>query len=727
MPRLYTLAAKAGRFRDMNAPTNILEASAGLRIGHSACPHDCPSTCALDVEISGNRVGRVHGAKENSYTAGVICAKVARYAERIHHPDRLLKPLVRAGAKGEETWKEASWDAALDLVAEKFDAAEARYGSETVWPYFYAGTMGLVQRDSIERLRHAKKYSGFFGSICTNLAWTGYVMGTGALSGADPREMAKSDCVVIWGTNAVATQVNVMTHAIRARKERGAKIVVIDIYVNATMKQADMGLVLKPGTDGALACAVMHVLFRDGLADRAYLEKYADDPLGLEEHLRTRTPEWASAITGLPVAEIEAFARLIGETKRVYFRLGYGFARQRNGAVNMHAALSVSVVLGSWQYEGGGALNSNSGIAGFKLDKSLLEGERMRDPRIRCLDQSRVGPVLMGHEDALFGGPPVTAMLIQNTNPANVAPEQRLVRQGFLREDLFTCVHEQFMTDTAKLADVVLPATMFMEHDDIYKGGGNQHLTLGPKLIDPPEGPRTNLFVIEELAKRLGVAHLPGFGLSAREHIDAMLASRGLGSFDTLGEQRWVDVQPEFETAHYLNGFGHPDGKFRFRPQWVGGVAPNKPPKVMGAAFGPYDRLPEFPDHVDLIEVADEEHPFRLATSPARSFLNSTFTETHGSLKREVRPELQIHPEDAAALGLADGDRVEIGNARGEVVLHARLFAGLRRGVVIAEGVWPNSAHERGEGINVLTGADAPAPYGGAAFHDSKVWVRRAA
>jgi anaerobic selenocysteine-containing dehydrogenase len=704
-----------------------MNVAANIRIGHSACPHDCPSTCALDVEIiDGRRIGRVHGAKDNSYTAGVICAKVARYAERIHHPDRLLKPLVRSGAKGGGGWKEASWEAALDLVAEKLIAAEAKHGSETVWPYYYAGTMGQVQRDSIHRLRHAKKYSGFFDSICTNLAWTGYVMGTGALRGADPREMAKSDCIVIWGTNAVVTQVNVMTHATRARKERGAKIVVIDVYENATMKQADIGLVVKPGTDGALACAVMHILFRDDLADRAYLERYADDPKGLEAHLKDKTPEWASAITGLPVAEIEAFAQLVGTTKKTFFRLGYGFARQRNGSVNMHAALSVSVVTGCWQYEGGGALNSNSGMSGYKFDKTLLQGEKLRDPSIRYLDHSRIGPVLVGHADALFGGPPVTALLIQNTNPVNVAPEQRLVKQGFLRDDLFTCVHEQFMTDTAKLADIVLPATMFLEHDDLYKGGGNQFVTLGSKLVEPPEGPRTNHFVIEQLAERLGVSHLPGFGMSEREHIDVMLKSRGLGTFDTLLQSRWVDVQEDFETAHFLNGFGHADGKFRFRPQWVGGTAPNKPPKQMGVAFGPYDRLPEFPDHVDLIEVADEEHPFRLATSPARSFLNSSFSETPTSIAREGRPELLIHPEDAAALGLAAGDRVEIGNTRGEVVLHAKLFDGVRRGVVIAEGIWPNSAHERGEGINVLTGADAPAPYGGAAFHDNRVWVRAA-
>jgi anaerobic selenocysteine-containing dehydrogenase len=697
---------------------------ARIDLGHSACPHDCPSTCALEVELLGaNRIGRIHGAKSNSYTAGVVCAKVARYADRLHHPDRLLKPLIRAGAKGENRWKEASWEAALDLVAEKFGAAEEKYGSETVWPYFYAGTMGLVQRDGIERLRHAKRYSGFFGSICTNLAWTGWMMGAGKLAGPDPREMAKSDCVVIWGTNAVVTQVNVMTHAIRARKERGAKIVVVDIYENATMKQADIGLVVKPGTDAALACAVMHVLFREGLADRAYLEKYTDDPKGLEAHLETRTPEWASAITGLSVVEIEAFARLVGTTKKTYFRLGYGFSRQRNGSVNMHAASCIAAVTGAWQYEGGGAFHSNSGI--LKLNTDLVEGTRLRDPKIRYLDHSRIGPVLVGRPDALYGGPPVTAMLIQNTNPANVAPEQRLVRRGFLREDLFTCVHEQFMTDTARLADVVLPATMFLEHDDIYKGGGNQHITLGPKLVAPPEGPRTNHFVIEELAKRLGVSHLPGFGMTEREHIDVMLEKKGLGSFDTFREEKWTDQQPPFEEAHYLNGFGHADKKFHFKPDWTGQAAPNRPPRSMGV-LGPYERLPEFPDHVDLIEVADEAHPFRLATSPARNFLNSSFTETPVSKAKEGRPQLLIHPEDALALGVEEGGRIEIGNTRGEVVLHAKLFDGLRRGVVIAEGIWPNSAHERGEGINVLTGSDAPAPYGGAPVHDNHVWVRAA-
>ena len=229
----------------------------------------------------------MHGAKSNSYTAGVICAKVARYAERIHNPDRLLYPMKRTGPKGSGQFERISWDEALDIVAKKFLEAERDFGTESVWPYYYAGTMGYVMRDGINRLRHVKKYSGQYSTICTAMSWTGYVAGTGHLRGADPREMAVSDCIVIWGTNPVHTQVNVMTHAMKARKERGAKIVAIDIYQNATMKQADMALLVKPGTDGALACAVMHVLFRDGYADWDYLERYTDHPHELEEHLKT--------------------------------------------------------------------------------------------------------------------------------------------------------------------------------------------------------------------------------------------------------------------------------------------------------------------------------------------------------------------------------------------------------------------------------------------------------
>jgi anaerobic selenocysteine-containing dehydrogenase len=690
----------------------------GTRIGHSACPHDCPSTCALDVElIDSHTIGRVHGARDNDYTAGVICEKVARYAERIHHPARLTRPLRRTGPKGSGRFEPVSWEDALDIVAERFLKAEAALGPETVWPYYYAGTMGLVQRDGIHRLRHPKRYSGQFDSICTNMAWTGFIAGTGRLAGPDPREMAKSDCVVIWGTNAVATQVNVMTHAMKARKARGATIAAVDVYMTETMRQADMPLLLKPGTDGALACAVMHVLFRDGLADRDYLERHTDRPHELEAHLSTRTPAWAAGITGIPAGDIEAFATLIGRTRRTYLRLGYGFTRSRNGAFNMHAASCIASVTGAWQYEGGGAFHNNGAI--YQLDKSMIEGSDSRDASIRRLDQSRIGAVLTGDGEALHGGPPVTAMLIQNTNPVSIAPDQEPVKRGFARDDLFVCVHEQFMTETARMADIVLPATTFLEHDDIYKGGGHQYLIYGPKLVEPRGEARENHYVHCELARRVGAEH-PGFAMSAREHVDWMLKASGYGNVDDLEANRWMDLQPDFETAHYLNGFDYPGGKFRFSPDWTSIIANNDGP------MGPWRDIPALPDHWAVIEGADEAHPFRLATSPARTFLNSTFNETPTSLKREGRPQVMVHPDDAAGLAIADGDRVRLGNARGEVILHARLFEGVRRGVLISEGVWPNDAFEDGRGINTLTGADPVAPYGGAAFHDNRVWLRPA-
>jgi anaerobic selenocysteine-containing dehydrogenase len=508
-----------------------------------------------------------------------------------------------------------------------------------------------------------------------------------------------------------------MTHTARARKERGAKIAAVDVYMNTTMKQVDLPVLIRPGTDGALACAVMHCLFRDGKADWDYLERYTDAPHELAEHVRSRDPEWAAAITSCPVATIEAFARLIGERKRAFFRLGYGFSRSRNGAVNMHAASCIAAVTGAWRLEGGGAFHNNGGV--FHLNNSVIEGSDLRDPSVRMLDQSRIGAILTGDKAALLGGPPVTAMLIQNTNPVAVAPDQNTVKRGFARDDLFVCVHEQFMTDTAKMADIVLPATMFVEHDDFYTAGGSQYILLGPKLVEPPGECRNNHEVICALGKRLGAKH-PGFDMTPRQLIDASLRQSGWGGLAELEAKRWIDCQPDFAAAHYLNGFAYPDGKFRFKPDW-----PTVP-------FQRWHRntittpLPELPDHWEVIEEADSEHPFRLATSPARGFLNSSFSETPTSRANEGRPEVMIHPQDAARCGVADGDAVVLGNRRGEVRLHAKLFDGVRRGVLIAESLWPNSAYLDGRGINSVTGADSIAPFGGAAFHDNKVWLRKA-
>ena len=316
---------------------------------HSACPHDCPSTCSLVVEkIDEDTIGRVHGAAENTYTDGVICAKVARYSERTHSEKRLTVHLKRTGPKGSGQFEEISWDEALDITAQAFIDATQKHGPETVWPYSYGGTMGKVQSGSMERLRHEMGYSLMRSTTCGGIVDAGWHAGAGTKLGPDPREMAEADLIVIWGTNAVSTQVNVMTHVAKAKKSRGAKVIVVDPYKNPTAKMADMHICLNPGTDGALACAIMHIAFRDGYADRDYMKQYADVPEELETHLQSRSPEWAAQITGLSVKNIEDFARLYCKTERAFIRLGYGLSRCRNGAVNVHAVSCLPVVTGKW-------------------------------------------------------------------------------------------------------------------------------------------------------------------------------------------------------------------------------------------------------------------------------------------------------------------------------------------------------------------------------------------
>ena len=369
-------------------------------------------------------------------------------------------------------------------------------------------------RDGINRLRHVKKYSGFHSTICVNPAWTGFIAGTGKLAGPDPREMARSDLVVIWGTNPVNTQVNVMTHAMRARKERGAKIVAVDIYQNGTMQQADLAVLVRPGTDGALACAVMHCLFRDGFADRDYLEKYTDAPRELEEHVRTRSPEWAvedHRLSGRDHRGIRAARR------RAQARLLPPRLRLRPLAQRHHQHACGELHRGGARLMGAGRRRR---VPQQRRDLSLEQDDdrgarrgRPVDPHARPVAHRADSRRRARRADQRTS--PVTALLIQNTNPVSVAPEQDKVKRGFARDDLFVCVHEQFMTETALMADVVLPATMFMEHDDIYQGGGHQYIQLGPKLIDPPGECRSNHEVICALAKRLGAEH-PGFDDDAR-------------------------------------------------------------------------------------------------------------------------------------------------------------------------------------------------------------------
>ena len=703
---------------------------------HSTCPHDCPSTCALEVEIKdAATIGRVYGAKDNSYTEGVICAKVSRYAERVHHPERLTKPLRRkpgypkslasAGSYADVLadragFEEISWEEALDAVSSGFKDVIDNDGAEALWPYHYAGTMGLVQRDSIERMRNLLGTSQQHSTFCITLADAGYRVGTGAKRGSDARLMQHSDVIVVWGGNPVSTQVNVMHHIAQARRENGAKLIVVDPYKTGTAEKADQHLMLRPGTDGALACAVIHVLLSEGLADREYLQQHTDFDDTVEAHFKTKTPAWAASVTGLTEEEITRFAQAYGATKKSFLRLGYGFSRSRNGAVNMHAATCLPAITGAWTVKGGGALYSQGAL--YNVDTTLNQATD-RLAKTRVLDQSQIGRILCGDSVALQQGPPVNGLFIQNTNPVVVAPESRKVYEGLCRDDLFTVVHEQFMTETARLADIILPATTFLEHDDMYQAGGHSHFQVTRQVIEPLAECRSNHRLISDLLKRLGVASAAD-EMSEWELMEKMLEKSGYPSAQKIYDDHWIDKALPFESANFLDGFATPDGRFHFKPDWSR-VGPNS------------EGMPGLPDHWESTDVATADKPFRLVAAPSRQFLNTSFTETPTARRQEKQPSLKMHPDDGKQLGLSDGQTVSIGNELGEINLAVEIFSGLQPGTVVCESLWPNCEFsDTGDrktedavtqpvlGINVLTSAEPGKPNGGAVFHDTAVWIR---
>lgn len=679
----------------------------------SVCPHDCPSVCALEVEVlDGGKIGRVYGAKDHSYTDGVICAKVSRYAERANHPLRLTEPLIRTGKKGagKDQYRSAGWDEALDLVAEKMQQAIELHGSQSIWPYHYAGTMGLVQRDGLNRFRHALGTSLMHATFCTSLPDAGFIAGCGKKRGSDARLMAQSELIVVWGGNPVNTQVNVMNYISKAKRHNNAKLVVVDPYITRTAKKADLHLMPKPGTDGALACGIIHVLLRDELVDQEYLDQYTDWNANTRDHFLKRTPEWASQITGVSVEDIEAFATLYGNTNKSFIRLGYGFARSRNGAVNMHAAVCLPAITGAWRHEGGGALYAQSQL--YPLDRTLIEGLDIEHSHLRIMDQSRIGEVLCGNEKDLQNGPPVSVLFTQNTNPAVVAPDTNRVLKGLMREDLFTVVHEQFFTETARYADVVLPATMFTEHDDVYVAGGHTHIQMGMKLVDAPGQCRSNHWVLSELAKRLGLEQ-PAFTMDEKSIIDETLKMSSLPSVKELQKTGGHDCALGFEDSNFLSGFDTADKRFHFYADWE--------------LVGPHSEgMPELPDHWEVIDAPSDEYPLRMVAAPARQFLNTTFTETQTSRNMEKEPHVKMHPEDLNRFGLTDQSIVTLGNKQGEISLKAIAFEGQQPGTVIVESLWPNKDFAGGLGVNALISSEPAKPNGGAVFHDTAVWVRSA-
>ncbi|MBF0309537.1 MAG: molybdopterin-dependent oxidoreductase [Magnetococcales bacterium] len=677
-------------------------ASNDTRRHHTACPLDCPNTCALQVTTEGGKLKEVAGDAEHPYTRGIICGKVSRY-EEIQNGPRLTSPLLRRGEKGGGEFFNIGWDEALDIAAASLRERMQTFGSETVWPFYYGGTMGMVQRGAVERLTHRAGFSRIARTVCAEVAEAGWMAGMGRMVGSDPQDIAKSDLVILWGIDAAATQLPLMGFVKEARR-RGAKLVVVDPVLNRSARMADWHLALRPGSDGALATAMLHVLWRENLLDRYYLEKWSDWGPDLESHLESRDPQWAEAITGIPAEEIRRFARLYGEVKAPFIRLGMGFSRQANGAVNVHAVSALPVARNAWKELGGGALLMTGGA--FHVNDAAVKQPGFMKESTRILDMSRLGVWLTSPTLE----PPVTAMMIFNANPVATLPDSGLVREGFSRRDLFTIVHEQVMTDTARFADLVLPATTFLEHDDLYKSYGQYSMQSGWACLSPTGLARSNHQVVNALARRLGY-HDAAFREDERTVVARLLRDSGYLPVAQWPKGHWLDCRPPREVRQFQGGYGHRDGRFRFAPAWR-----NR-------------EMPRFPDHWpvnrrDNLEEA-ARYPLDFMTPPAMEVLNTTFLASEAACKRLGKPLLWLHPRDAGPRGIVSGDWVKVENPLGALTMKARVTEEVRPGLVVCYSNRKSEDFPENRPLNLLSHGDRVAPFGGVAFHDNRVEVIR--
>ncbi|HEX3015205.1 MAG TPA: molybdopterin-dependent oxidoreductase, partial [Desulfobacteria bacterium] len=577
-----------------------------MTIKYTVCPHDCPDTCAWKVELEDGKITKVSGDPDHPVTRGVICSKARHYPERVYGADRILYPLRRTGSKGSGKFTRVSWDEALTEIVERWQELIRLHGAESILPYSYGGTEGIVNKASMDR-RFFNKLGAtqLERTICGAAGGAGYNLIYGLSQGINPLDSEHAKLIIFWGINALETNLHQAMLAKSARR-KGAKIVVIDVHRNRTAKWADDFYHILPGSDGSLALGLAHIIFRDGLTDAAWADKYTNGMSDLARAATDYTPERVSALTGLAPARIEALARLYATTKPSFIRIGNGLQHHDNGGMNTWAIACLPAIVGAWRFQGGGAIKGNDGY--FPLNKQALQRPDLRPtPSPRTVNMNQLGLVLTRL------APPVYSLYVYNSNPAVIAPEQALVRQGLAREDLFTVVHEQVWTDTARWADIILPATTHLEHQDLYKSYWHCILQWAEPVIPPLGEAKPNIEVFRELAARMG------FVEACFEDSAEQIASQALDlaywheqeiTFAGLRRKRFIPVNvPEAPFA--AGGFSTPSGKAEIRSE-----------KAVQQGFS------AVPHHVPLVEgpeTANGLYPLTLITPPNRSFLNSTF------------------------------------------------------------------------------------------------------
>jgi anaerobic selenocysteine-containing dehydrogenase len=665
-----------------------------VEVKRSVCPYDCPDACGLLVEVLEGKAVKVSGDPDHPFTRGTLCPKMNRYQDTVHSPLRLTRPLLRKGAKGSGVFHAVSWEEAVGFIAEQWQKIIAQFGAEAILPYSYAGTMGLVQRNAGHPFFHRLGASLLERTICSSAKEAGWKAVMGDTFGPPPQEAEFSDFIILWGINAAATNIHFL-NCVRRAKEQGARVWLIETYETPTSAAADQIFIVRPGSDGALALGLMHILVRDDQIDRTFLDAHVQGFEELKaEILPDYPPEKVSRLTGLPKETLESMAKAYGRAKAPFIRLGTGLSRYANGAMTVRLLVCLSALVGAQARKGGGfSASTNSGGA-FAMREILREDFLSGKPRL--INMNKLGEALNQLKT-----PPIQGLYVYHSNPAAVTPDQNQVLKGLSRDDLFTVVHERFMTDTARYADVLLPATSSLEHGDLYRSYGTYCIQRAKALISPVGESRSNWEVFSLFAAAMGFPE-PFFRQSAEDLIDRVLSipnplREGM-DLEAFHAGKAVELRlPENAKMQFQT----PSGKMEI--------------------LNPKEASPlpvYFPPH-------GGDYPFQLMTAPSLFGLNSSFRERDDLRTKEKAMFLQMNPLDAQGKGLKDGEPVTAFNQLGEATFMLKVTSRVRSGVVVAEGVWWLE-HCPGKGsVNALTSQRLTDRGNGSTFYDNTVDVKR--
>lgn len=695
------------------------------------CPHDCPDTCGMTVAVSDGRAVDLRGDKEHPFTKGFLCVKVNRYLERVYHPDRLQYPLKRVGSKGEGKFTRISWEEAIATISERFlTIARSVDGPQSILPYSYAGTMGQIQGNSLDRrFFHCLGASLLDRTICATAGSVGSNMTLGTRAALDPETVARSKYIINWGSNTSVTNMHLWSIMHQARKH-GARIITIDPFRSKTAGHSDWWIPIRPGTDAALALGMMHLIFKNNWHDEAYLQQYCLGADQLRDRVeRDYSPDKVSHITGIPVPDLERLTEEYATTRPSLIRLNYGLQRHYGGGMAVRTICVLPAVVGAWRDVGGGALLSTSKL--YALPGHRLERPDLIPPGTRTVNMVQLAEALNGE----LPGQPIRALYVYNSNPAAVCPDVERVWRGLGRQDLFTVVHELFMTDTAKWADIVLPATSQLEHFDIHHSYGHLYMQVNDPVIALLGECKPNTEVFRLLARKMS---LPS---DLFEVSDENLAQELLQSEPHPADQFVTQDAKPHGAEHPLRGITlerlRTEGPVRLNVPWeYAPFAEGYFPTTSGkceiysstlAAMG-IDPLPTYTppaeDPLTRPEMA-QRFPLQMVSPPQPSFLNSSFVNVQSLRRDEGEPTVIMNTLDAAARQIQTGNWVEVHNDRGRFTAKAAVGDEVKRGAIVSQGIWWREFTIDGKNVNVTTSTVVTDLGGGATFFDNLVEVRK--